>query len=78
MTSSSLLQATSWMRDRRKFLVSMIIQNEREDEGGNKGDEGNPKDRTREREGGRTVSLVDPGEGSTVKGTVELDPSVDF
>ena len=78
MMSSSSLQATSWMRDRRKSLVSMIIQNDREDEGGNKGDEGNPNDRTREREGGRTVGLVDPGEGGTVKGAVELNPSVDL
>ena len=46
MTSSSSLQATSWMRDRRKSLVSMIIQNDREDKGGDKGDESKPKDRT--------------------------------
>ena len=36
------------LRDRRKSLVSMIIQNDREDEGGDEGDEGEPKDRTRE------------------------------
>ena len=48
MMSSSSLQVTLWMRDRQKSLVSMIIQNNREDKGGDERDEGEPKDRTRE------------------------------
>ena len=56
----------------------MIIQNDREDEGCDQGDEGKPKEGLRGYKGGWTVGLVDPGEGSVVQGAVELDPNVDL